>query len=155
MADAYVSQAQPRTNYGADPTLRIASSSKDNTLGYLQFETEGLPAGGRAAKITRATLKLFTLDKPVGAGVEVRAVTDTAWKEMSLNYANSPKVGDLLGVLEPGKAGWVSLDVTDLFASSESKGSYSLALVTSGNAATYASRETGDKAPQLVIEVSP
>jgi hypothetical protein len=154
VADAYVSQADPRTNYGIDSALRIGSSAKDVTRGYLRFDIGELPATEGAAKISRATLQLFPLDKPVGAGVEVHTVIDTTWKETYLNYANSPGPGDLLGVLKPSSSGWVGLDVTDLLNSDTDDGSYSLALITGGSA-TFASRESGDRAPRLIIEISP
>jgi hypothetical protein len=53
VADARVQEANPTTNYGADPELRVDGATDPDVESYLRFEVSGL-----TTPVQRATLRL-------------------------------------------------------------------------------------------------
>lgn len=142
-ADAYVSSAHPRKNYGGATALWVDGSPAMRT--YLRFPEP-------ATDTARALLKVFVTRS--SEPFEVGAVADTGWEETSINQSTAPDVGKLR--LESGPAtegSWVSIDVTELLPRS---GAVSLALVASSSTSqAFSSREAGKStAPRLVYEAS-
>lgn len=145
VADAYVSQATPTANYGSSTTLRTDGSPIQNS--YIRFNVQGING-----TVGKATLRVFA-NSHQATGYDVRSVSDTTWDENSISYSNAPPVSSTVtGSSGPFSAGtWTSVDVTSLI---HGNGTYSLALTsTSSTSTSYASRESGSNAPQLVIEV--
>ena len=145
-ADAYVYATNPTTNFGALTVLR-ADASPD-MRSYLRFNVEGL---GRP--VSRATLRIYA-NSASTAGISIWRVSDNTWTESTLNYNNAPVVGSLLGSSPSVSTGtWISIDVT---AYVTDNGSYNLALTTPGSTAiSFASRQAGMNAPQLILETTP
>jgi hypothetical protein len=145
VADAYVHETEPNANFGSTTILRTDASPE--LLSYLTFDVQGL-----AGLILRATLRLYA-ETASDVGYDVREVTDTHWEESSITYDNAPAFGPVVSPSGPFRAGtWTTVDVTPLIAGN---GPVSLALTTAADtAARYASRESGDHAPQLVIEMA-
>jgi hypothetical protein len=103
--------------------------------------------------VTRVTLRVFA-NTASSAGCSANSVTNNTWSESTLNYNNAPPVGGALGSSGSFGAGvWINVDVTAYITGN---GTYNLALTPLGTTAiSFASREAGANAPQLVIETSP
>ena len=115
---------------------------------YLRFNVQGL-----SGAVTRATLRIFA-NSASSQGCTASSVSDSTWSESTLNYNNAPPLGSAPGSSGAFGAGvWISMDVT---AYVTGNGTYNLALTTPGSTAvSLASRQSGDNAPQLVVETAP
>ncbi len=146
VADAYVSQADPNTNYGTSNALRLDAAP--DLQAFVRFSVQGIQG-----KIVKATLRVYSTSSS-NTGYTVRSVSDNTWTERGITFANAPATGKTIGASGPFTAnGWTTVDVTALVSGN---GSVNLALVTT--AATQialASRETGAQGPQLIIVTSP
>jgi hypothetical protein len=142
VADAYVSQSSPTTNFGTSTQLRVDGSPLVRS--YLRFNVQNL-----RGRVTRATLRVYA-NTSLSTGYEARAVTDNTWGETSINYNNAPAFGLAAGNSGRVTAGtWNDIDVTSLITGN---GSHNIALTTgSSTALSLASREAADK-PQLIVE---
>jgi hypothetical protein len=145
VADAYVNSDNPSTNYGSLTTLRGDGSPLVRS--YLRFNVQGL-----TGPVTRATLRVFANSSSSG-GHDIRSVSSNTWVESTITYANSPVVGSLLGSSGGYGAGaWTNVDITALVTGN---GTYNLALTVPGTTAiSFASRESGANAPQLIVETT-
>jgi hypothetical protein len=85
LGDTYSSSANPRTNYGNQPTLIVREGA--NT--YLQFDLSALPSG---ASVSKATLRLFVDNVNSNGSFDVYPV-QTNWSESTLDYNNQPPLG--------------------------------------------------------------
>jgi hypothetical protein len=145
-ADAYVSSAAGRTNFGTKAEIRVDASPTQRS--YLRFAIS-LPAG---ATITGATLRLFTTTASTGTGYRAHAVADTSWSETGITYAKAPAFGALVG----SSGGWsttgytaVTIPAQYLHTGLNSFG----ASTTSTTSKSFHSREATNK-PQLVVTFS-
>lgn len=142
VADAYVRDSSPTSNYGNATSLRADASPIDRS--YLRFNVQGL--GG---PVTRATLRVFATSAS-SQGYQTRSVSDNSWGELTINFNNSPAVGSVLGSSGPISANtWTSIDVTSYITGN---GSFNLALTTNSSTAMSFSSRQGSNPPQLVIE---
>jgi hypothetical protein len=94
VADAYVMQASPTTNYGSAGVLNARKSSGVYAqVAYLTFDLT------RVSTITSATLKLYGNQTVAGPTVTVAAykVASTTWGEKSITYDNRPALGSAMG----------------------------------------------------------
>ena len=64
-SDAYISDANPTTNYGNDVDTRVSQDTNNISLSLFRFDTAAIPAG---AKIFDATLSLL---RQSGSGIDV------------------------------------------------------------------------------------
>jgi hypothetical protein len=145
-ADAYVSQARPGTNFGAARQL-MAGGDRGIKRSYLRFQLASL-----SGVVVRATLRLYSKDSGA-SGYEVRAVGDDTWRERTITYRTSPPPGPLVAAAK-GVAGhtFTSVDVTPLVSRA---GNVNLVVADSGGSGLrFASRESGEFAPQLVVETA-
>jgi Calcineurin-like phosphoesterase len=144
--DAYVQSDVPSANFGTASTLNNVSGTPE-ARAYLKFNVTGV-----SGTITKATFRVFTQTSS-GSGYELHAVSDNAWTEAGLNYANRPAVGALVGtaVNFTGNT-WTSVDVTSVV---KNNGTFSFEMnAVSTSLKKYASKESGANAPQLVLETS-
>ena len=143
VADAYVIQTSPSSNYGKATNLRVDSSP--TTRSYLRFIISGLSGG----TVQSAILRLYA-NSANAIGFSVRSVTNTTWTEIGITYTNSPAVGNIISSSKPFNGGvWVAVDVSSYI---KTESTYNLVLTTTSSTNTsLASRETGSKAPQLVV----
>jgi hypothetical protein len=142
IADAYVTSAIPNTNYGGSQQIRFDASPVVN--GYLTFKVQGLNAA-----VARVQLKLYA-NSSTSVGCKVFAVPNVAWGERAITYNTAPPLGKQIGSIGafPGSS-WITIDVTPLVTGN---GTFSLAISgLNGTAVSLASRETGAKAPQLIV----
>jgi len=127
-------------------TLRADGSPDVHS--YLRFDVQGL-----TGTVTRATLRVFA-NSASSLGCDANSVSNNTWTESTINYNNAPPIGSVLGSSGQFGAGvWINIDVTPYITGN---GTYNLGLSTlSSTAISFASRESGANAPQLVIETSP
>jgi len=144
LADTYVNAGSPTTIFGSATTLRADSSPDLHS--YLRFNVTGL--GG--TPIVKASLKVFS-NSSASMGIQAVAVTNNSWSELSTNYNNAPALGSLVassGAITTGT--WATIDVTPYITG---EGSFNLGLTTTSTSAlSFASREAGANAPQLVLD---
>lgn len=142
-ADAFVSSAHSGKNYGTSTVLR-ADASPD-VRSYLRFSVSGL----NGSMITKAKLRVYT-NSSSSSGLKARVVSSNSWGETTITYSNMPALGSSLGTTGAISSGtWVSMDVS---AFVKAEGIYSLGVVTPGSSAiSFASRESGGNAPQLIL----
>ena len=137
VADAYVTSAARRRNFGRARVLKAQSSPLARS--YLRFKVSGVDA-----PVQFATLRVFARS---GSRLAVRA-TGTRWSERGITFANAPAAGGVVGRSGRFRRGWVSLDVSRLV-----KGNGTLNLALTGSA-TLASRESGSR-PRLIVGAVP
>jgi hypothetical protein len=147
-ADAYVDSGSSSKNFGTAKILR--SDNSPVCIAYLRFAVAGV--GGRP--ITHAVLRM-QVDSASGAnankGGDVRLVTDTAWSETGITYANRPAT---TGALLASRGTAVALNQVidfDLGTALDGDGTKSFAIVTSSSDnVDYRSRESATP-PKLVL----
>jgi hypothetical protein len=144
-ADASISEATPRRNYGEARQLIVDGSPVVRT--YVKFD-----ADLRSEDIQHVSLLLFNLRRSQ-SGYKVQLVYGR-WGERKITFTNAPELSRPYVASGPlGARSWKVVDVTSLVVGEKS---VSLALTTSSpNAAMFASRETRKRGPRLVIERRP
>jgi len=142
-ADAYVSSANPGTNYGTVTSLRVDSSP--DVRSFLKFAVSGF--GG--APILSAKLRVYA-NTSSSTGVTVKQGGSNRWTETGVTYNTMPAVGTAIQTLPAVTAGtWVTFDVSSWV---NKEGTFSLVLTTPGSTAvSTGAREAGANAPQLIV----
>jgi hypothetical protein len=147
VADAHVSAAAPRRNYGKLMTLSVASSPLARA--YVRFRVPDLRGVVRSAK-----LRIYSRTRS-RAGVRVRLVPNNNWGERTITYASAhvarrrPRASS--GPLHAGA--WTSIDVTPLV---RARSFVTLEVAAARDTAVViASRETRGRAPRLVVATDP
>jgi acid phosphatase type 7 len=148
-ADAKVQAANPTTNYGTSPTLKVDGGTDPIIESYLKFTVAGASSG-----VTSATLKVFTSTSTTNGPAVYSA--SNSWSESGTNgvtYNTRPtrtsSASDDKGAV-PASA-WVSFDVTPLVTGN---GTYTFDLATdSTDGMTFSSRE-GTTKPELDVSTS-
>jgi parallel beta-helix repeat protein len=143
VADTYVNESSPGTNYGSNSTLRVDGSPVLNS--YLRFNVQGVSGG-----VTRATLRVPALSNH-SVGFDAHDVTNDTWGESAITFSTAPPISaavvDSSGPVTAGVT--YEFDVTSLVAGN---GLVSFGLKTTHTTAlSLASRESGTP-PQLVVE---
>jgi hypothetical protein len=87
-------------------------------------------------------------------GCNANSLYHNTWTESTINYGYAPALGGVIGSSTPFGIGvWITLDVT---AYVNGNGTYNFGLTTPGSTAiSFASREAGANAPQLIVETVP
>ena len=148
--DAFVDDSHPFDNYGTRQTLAWSNPS---IRSYMLFDLRAVATGSPF----HAKLSLRVTADGDMAGVEVVALNDTTWNELSINATNAPQFsGPLLGTIPvAGRGSAMSLDVTQAVVASLNAGRRKLCLglrARSGPALLQevGSRESSD-VPRLII----
>jgi hypothetical protein len=146
VADAYVSRAKEDRNFGGSPALRTSSSPRLERS-YLRFAVTQLPG-----EVTSARLRLYA-ETASRRGYSVRTVAGGSWTEATVTYATAPAPGRVVASSGPvARDAWTSVDITGLV---HGEGVLDIVLTADDrSAALYASRETGDTTPQLLVETA-
>ena len=146
VADAYVSRAKEDRNFGGSPALRTSSSPRLERS-YLRFAVTQLPG-----EVTSARLRLYA-ETASRRGYSVRTVAGGSWTEATITYATAPAPGRVVASSGPvARDAWTSVDITGLV---HGEGVLDIVLTADDrSAALYASRETGDTTPQLLVETA-
>jgi Calcineurin-like phosphoesterase len=150
VADTYVQDTTPTTNYGTSTQLVVDGSPVDRT--FLKFTTSGLVDPVTSAKLRIHTADIQSASSP--AGGTLQAVSDTTWLETGLTWNNQPGLGATLGSLgSVSRNTWYELDVTTAVTGNAT---FSFALSsTNKNNAVYDSRETANDSELLVTTGTP
>jgi len=148
-ADAYVRSDTPTTNYGTRFNLAAkqeTAADPTSTTSYVRFAVSNLVGAP-----SRVLLRVFTYSSH--PGLTAWSASDD-WVETTITAANAPAMTRRLGDLpDVANNTWTELDVTEAVTGN---GVYSFGITTaSASSKTFASRETGSSAPQLVIESGP
>src|SRR5262245_25014848 len=148
VADAYVQDTTPSTNYGIAVRLGV-DASPPVLRTFLRFTVSGLTEAVTSARLrihTARTVKASSDD-----GGTFAAVSDTFWSETAVTWNNQPAIdGATLGTLgSVSRDAWSEIDVSSFVSGN---GTFSIGVTsTSSDDALYDSRETGATAPQLVV----
>jgi hypothetical protein len=154
VADAFIAEAAPTTNYGSVTPLRVVRSTGISQSSYLRFNVTGLNRAVQSAK-----LRLYVKNSS-NQGGSVYSVSNSygnsalVWTENGLRWDNAPVIGgtplSTLGAVSSNT--WVEFDVTAAFTGN---GVYNFGIQSaSTNDVQYNSREASSNQPQLVIQQS-
>jgi hypothetical protein len=140
-ADAYVSAAAPRANFGRVRTLRAGRRPVTRT--YLRFDLTGL-AG---ATITKATLRLSSLTRKGRFGIQLAS---NGWNEKKITFRNAPRPGRRIAWPLGARRGQLSIDVTNAVKAGKQ---VTFVLDAPKGAIRFGSRESA-RPPRLELEYS-
>ena len=148
VADAYVSTAQPKLNFGVAPQLSV-SNTTDTRIAYLRFNVTGL-----AAPVSKATLRVWAHGAS-SDGIVVGSVSNTTWGERTITSKNAPTVATTPIGASAGYGADQYVDVV-VTGAVTGNGLRSLALTRQGSVrdgVAFDSREAAHP-PQLIIETT-
>ena len=112
-ADTAVTSVHPATNYGSLSNLYVSSTS----TALLRFDLSTLPAGARAADVSRATLRVF-VNRVNTPGVVTVTAMSGSWNEGAVTLQTLPPTGNALEVFPvTDENQFVTVDVTSLVQS--------------------------------------
>lgn len=147
VADAWVGQAFPSTNFGGDNYLHLRASGSGQAMhAYLKFQVSGITQPVQSAK-----LRLRTGGTPL-TGLQIYWIQDTSWTEGGITFNNAPLAHYLSFPTSPHPAGaWIEIDVTSVFGGGN--GTYTLGMVTPTDSAgqLVLSKESMGFGPKLEI----
>jgi predicted ribosomally synthesized peptide with SipW-like signal peptide len=153
-ADAWIDQAAPSSNLGADSVLKVTTKGPNlNTRALVQFNLPSLPAG---CSVTTATLRMHN-KSPVSGRTLAAYANSAAWTENGVTWANQPgTTGSASTAATPSSAGWMQWDVTSQVQGmySGSNNGFSVRDQTEngpGVEQQFDSREAGINLPELVV----
>ena len=160
VADAYVSSADPTTNYGSAPVLYVGrTGSTQIGRALFRFDLSSLPAG---ATVLSATFQANLVSNPVPPPtmtVELKRIV-TSWGELSVTWNNQPTYTGSNPLIVGPALGYYDWDVLALVQAWRSgTPNYGLALLSQDEAISayrgFASKEHGGPPPRLVIIYEP
>jgi hypothetical protein len=143
VADAYVTAARPRANFGMSPVLLVDGAPE--TTAFLRFDLDRIR--GQIASVTL----LLHPGKAGSTSFAVRRVTEDEWRERRVTYVNAPQLSRRYASSRPVRRGvWNAVDVTS-FVEYGNGEEVSLAITTRGTRAlSFGSRESRH-GPRLVV----
>jgi hypothetical protein len=112
--DAYVSLANPTTNFGNAGTMVISGNINNLRRGFVKFDLSTLPAGTTANSIDNAILTMFVESNTVTEGLFNIQVVNGPWNELNITNSNAPPLGITVAknLAVPLSHAFVSVDVT-------------------------------------------
>jgi hypothetical protein len=155
VADAYVREGTPNTNFGAETTLQVKDQpgSGNTRKAFLRFDLAGVTAVGTAK------LRLFGRRETGSTQEAAFGVSDNTWTEAGITWNNRPSIGTKQdgNVTITTTARYYEFDVTGFVRAQKAAGSnlVSLAVLpetqTTDSPDTFNSREATSNRPLLVI----
>jgi hypothetical protein len=165
-ADAYVSEGQATTNFGAAKTLRARDSSQRLDV-YVKFDV----ALSADELLDNAKLRLFATGSvgdhcpTQGIGVDVYQAASNNWSESTITYATAPgRTGSRIAKADNFPGGYyVDFGVTSVVSSATVGGSGTISFVvqmpscsTDTGYTDFNSKEAGSSTrPRLVVTTTP
>lgn len=144
VADSYVDEAVPTSNFGAKTYLYTDNSPKRTA--YLRFNV------GNVTDFTSATLRLY-VESTNTTGIEVRSLNDNTWVENTVTAANAPAAGSVLAQTGRIAAGaWVSVNVSGYVTAN---GLVGFALTTTNDTAMKIASKEGTNPAELSVGPAP
>ncbi|HVN53666.1 MAG TPA: DNRLRE domain-containing protein [Anaerolineaceae bacterium] len=153
IADTYVNQKNPNSNYGGKTVMLVAR--RPYMASFIRFDLSSM-AGKPIHKIV---LRLYMNGETEGS-LTVSSIEDHSWSEMGMNFTNAPGSGKTLfrtrsigNESERQHGYWIAIDVTRYI---NSAGLWDLMITTRSaeGLLKIATRESGGHAPQLVFIMS-
>jgi hypothetical protein len=152
VADAHVGSSNVNGNYGSLTTMKVrdgdGSTTNPNYRGYLKFNLSGV-----SGTVSSVKLRLFVTD-PSANLESVFLVTDNAWTETGITFANAPTLAGLPaigGSTLPTVGTYVAMTLSPTTVTADTT-TLSLALKSaSTNSAIFSSREDAANKPELVV----
>ncbi len=147
VADAYVSEAAPSTNYGIATTLQADTGGGTATTSYIRFTTSGISGAIQSVK-----LRVYCTTNGTANGPAV-SLADSNWVESGsggITWSNQPAIlsGPYDNKGSISAATWVEYDVTAVVTGNNT---YTFALVADGTDGVVFSSRQGSQPPQLVV----
>ena len=139
--DAYTSTAAPTAHLGAKQAL-VAGTGRTS---FMKFDMSLIPEGTTGSNVVQATLRIFTRKIVTPGSISLVNVLDD-WNEHAITQQVEPTLGSTItqfSVATSDLKSFITLDVTDAVRSwlDGDAGNFGLALVGSGAAATFDSKE--------------
>src|SRR5215831_747549 len=78
--DAYVSSAQPNSNFGSSANLNVQTTGAST---FLRFDLSSVPSGYTGANIARASMKVYVSSVTASGSFNVDLVSGS-WKESAI-----------------------------------------------------------------------
>ena len=142
VADAYVIQTSPDTNYGTSISLRVDNSPF--TRSYLRFTVTGL----NGSAIQSVKLRVYA-NSANTTGYAVQAEANNTWTESAITYNTAPAPGSVINNSAPfTSAVWTEVDVSSYV---KAEGTYNFVLTTTNNTNTNLASRESTNSPQLVV----
>ncbi len=142
VADSYVNDTSPTTNFGSSTSLRTDASPIQRS--YLRFDVPTL-----SGSVISATVRVYA-NSAVSIGYTVHG-TSGGWGETTITFSNAPSFGNSVGNSGAITANsWTQVDVTTLVTGA---GQYNFVMNTTSSTATSFSSRTGANPPQLIIKM--
>jgi hypothetical protein len=138
-ADAYVTSASPKTNFGTATELRASGSP--TVRSYLRFDLAGV-----VGAVTSARLRLY-VSSGSSLGYDVRG-GNKSFNEKTVTYQNAPAVTAVVRSSGPLPVGWSEVDVTPLITARAASIAVTSASITT---IIVASRENLTFSPALDV----
>ncbi len=147
VADSYVSAGAAHQNTGSNPKIvsSAAGSGSTDKTAYVKFVVRGIPTG---AKVT-AQLKLRRTDHHLPASLRI-SKTGSNWSEHGITHANAPVVGTAVAAPRTSAAQTLTVDVSRAVRGNGAV-TFTITDPVAASTAIFYSRESGAKAPQLVV----
>ena len=147
--DTYVYQEYPGENRGAATKLTASNQTNLHTRSYLKFTVQGVPVG-----VTPKAHLMLSSDRNQPSVVDLHAVADTGWDEMSVTMRNAPAVGATVATARAAtRQKWLDFDLTGVV---KGDGTYSFAMVApkAGTVSAVFASEHGTDGPALALDWS-
>jgi hypothetical protein len=143
VADAYVFEAEPTANFGAETRLRADGDAGRRLTSLLRFDVSGV-----AGTVEDARLRLYVVDDGTVSGPSVGAVGQ-GWEESSVTWESRPRTAAAVAEMGPAPVGsWVELEVTALARRGDT---VDLALEPRGTDGAHFYAREGSRPPELVV----
>ncbi|MCM3132913.1 DNRLRE domain-containing protein [Paenibacillus polysaccharolyticus] len=158
--DAFVREAYPKLNYGAEQTLvaGYSESRQEVFRSLIGFNITDILSMSTDYKLERIILKLkHSLGRTPTIPLELRAVNGS-WAENSVTWSNQPDMGEIVnqGIYFADEArGFITFDITDFILQAKKQGAddislYLVAADETANSVQFFSMDAGiSQAPSL------
>jgi len=158
IADSYVSNVQPNSNYGGESGLLVINNYREEDIVFIMFNLTEIPSD---TSIISVKLRLFTKFVLYSFNISVFLCPNNDWSESNITWANKPSfsVDALDSVVVDREDKWYEWNVTFpvKFAHMQNDKRVSFVLKsdfypTQYGIIEFASKEHQKYSPQLVIE---
>jgi hypothetical protein len=154
VADSWISQSSPSTNYGTDSIVKVDSKAGSNARALFRFDMPAIPAG---CEVVQATLRLHAGSYKDGRTLQAMRLS-SAWTESGVTWSNQPATSGVAATTVSGNvAAYREWTVTSQTAAMYTSGNYGFLIrdaSENGGGAEHgfhAREKIPDKTPELVI----
>jgi len=145
VADAYVHESRPTSNFGRSTILRTDATPTINS--YIQFDVDQF-----AGTLMEARLRIY-VNSSSPVGVNVHSVSDNSWGESSITFNNAPPLGPIVGSSGSYSARtWIEIDVTSAVQEDQL---VTLGLSTTSNTNHSLGSLNSSNDPELILVMGP